>query len=572
VIPALAREDTVMKGAEPGRPQLEFSSRSRSSILTEIARAPLDLLVIGGGINGAGIAREATLRGLRVGLVDKGDFANGTSSRSSRLIHGGFRYLELGDLRLVFAACQERDLLRRRLAPHLVRPVPFLFPVYQGDRRGLAAVTVGLWLYDLLAAFRNIKRHKRLSRRAALELEPELRAEGLQGAGYYYDCWTDDARLTLETLLSAWSEGALVCNYVVVSGFHHRDGRIDRVTLRDVVRDELLEVQARVVVNAAGPWVDTVRTLDDPNARPVVRRTKGVHAVVPRDRVRNRGAVVVRSPSDGRVMFVIPWGDQTLVGTTDTDYDGSPDIVRPERADIDYLLDAVNHCFPSARLAVDDVVSAYAGLRPLVALGTRANSDEPSMASREEAIIVSPSGLVSLAGGKLTTYRRVAVSVVERVISELRRREGDRRRFPRSRSDAKPLLGAKVAGSTAQSAVLLAAADQEHLTGRYGSRIAHLMRLLDEEQTLREPLAPPAADLRGEVRIAAKEEMAVRVEDVLRRRLHVALKNPSQGVDVVADVVGLMGEALGWDDDRRKVEEAAYRSEVAEERRGWQQR
>jgi len=562
----------VTSGAGPARPQLEFSSRSRSSILAEIARAPLDLLVIGGGINGAGIAREAILRGLRVGLVDKGDFASGTSSRSSRLIHGGFRYLELGDLRLVFSACQERDLLRRRLAPHLVRPVPFLFPVYHSDRRGLAAVIVGLWLYDLLAAFRNIKRHKRLSRLATLELEPKLRAEGLQGAGYYYDCWTDDARLTLETLLSAWSEGALVCNYVVVSGFHRRGGRIDRVTLRDVVRDELLEVQARVVVNAAGPWVDTVRTLDDPNAMPVVRRTKGVHAVLPRNRVGNHGAVVVRSPSDGRVMFVIPWGDQTLVGTTDTDYDGSPDTVRAERADIDYLLDAVNHCFPEARLDVDDVVSAYAGLRPLVASGARANAGEPSMASREEAIIVSPSGLISLAGGKLTTYRRIAVSVVEKVISELRRREGDRRRFPRSRSNAKPLLGAKVTGSTQRLAVPLAASDQEHLTGRYGSRIADLMGLLEGRQTLREPLAPPAADLRGEVRIAAKTEMAVCVEDVLRRRLHVGLKNPSQGVDVVADVVGLMGEALGWDDDRRKAEEAAYRSEVVEERRGWERR
>ena len=569
-MPALSRPHAVMKDrGERDRPQLEFSGRSRAAILAEIRRAPLDLLVIGGGINGAGIAREAVLRGLRVALVDKGDFANGTSSRSSRLIHGGFRYLEFGDLRLVFAACQERDLLRRRLASHLVRPLPFLFPVYAGDPRGLAAISAGLWLYDLLAAFRNIRRHRRLTRRATLELEPALRATGLRGAGYYYDCWTDDARLTLETLLSAWCEGALVCNYVAVKGFHRAGGRIDAVTLHDILGDEAVEVRARVVVNAAGPWVDAVRALDDPDARPVLRLTKGVHVVLPRDRLAHRNAVVVHSPRDGRVMFVIPWGQQTLVGTTDTDYCGDPDAVRAERADVDYLLEAVNHYFPAAHISVDDVVSAYAGLRPLVALGARANAREPSAASREEAILVSPSGLISMAGGKLTTYRRVAVSVVAKVIVDLCRQGGDRRRFPKSRSDRKPLLGACGGASGGRVAVPSRASGEEHLAGRYGNRIAQLRGLLDANGLLREPLAPPAADLRGEVGIAAKAEMAVRVEDVLRRRLHVALKDPSQGVDVVREVVGLMAEALGWDEDRRRAEEARYRSQVVEERRGW---
>jgi glycerol-3-phosphate dehydrogenase len=553
--------------SEP-RPRLEFSGRSRPAILAALASRPLDVLVIGGGINGAGIAREAALRGLSVGLIDKGDFASGTSSRSSKLIHGGLRYLELGDLKLVFSACQERDLLRRRLAPHLVRPLPFLFPVYRGDPHSLAALNAGLWLYDLLATFRNIERHRRLSRRATLGLEPALRPTDLRGAGYYYDCWTDDARLTLETVLSAWREGATVCNYVAVTAFRRAGERIEGVRLHDVLGGEVVDVRASVVVNAAGPWVDAVRLLDDPAARPVLRLTKGVHIVVPRARVGNQHAVVIRAPHDGRVMFVIPWGDDALVGTTDTDYEGSPDAVRADRGDVDYLLEAVNDYFPAARIGVDDVVSAYAGLRPLVVSGVQSNGKAPSAVSREETIVESSHGLISLAGGKLTTHRRAAIAVVERVIAQLRRR-GDRRRFPRSHSNRKPLLGAGGQPGASGDALHLTGAGWEHLTGRYGSRAAGLACLLNGQTALREPLAPRGRDLRGEVSIAANAEMAVRVEDVLRRRLHVALKDPSQGMQVAEEVVGLMAEALGWDAERRDAEISEYRARIRQEREGW---
>jgi glycerol-3-phosphate dehydrogenase len=548
------------------------------AILRTLATEPLDVLVIGGGINGAGIAREAALRGLRVGLIDKGDFASGSSSRSSRLIHGGLRYLELGDIRLVFAACQERDLLRRRLAPHLVRPLPFVFPVYRGDPRGLMAINAGLWLYDLLAAFRNIERHRRLSADTTRTMEPGLRREGLQGAGYYYDCWTDDARLTLETVLSAWREGAAVCNYVAVTAVRHagdganrvvdRGRRVVGVQVRDVLGTDVVDVDACVVVNAAGPWVDAVRALDEPTVQPILRVTKGVHIVVPRDRVGNQHAVVIRAPSDGRVMFVIPWGSGSLVGTTDTDYHGSLDDVCADRGDVDYLLAAVNHYFPAAKLGVDDVVSAYAGLRPLVAPAAGRNGNGPSAVSREETIIESPHGLISLAGGKLTTYRRVAIGVVDRVVDELRR-QGERRRFPPSRSHRKPLLGAG-AGQVRTGDVLPLAEDGwEHLARRYGSRASDVLGLLNGHAQLREPLAPPARDLRGEVRIAATTEMAVRIEDVLRRRLHVALKDPSQGLAVVEEVVSMMADALGWDADRRDTELAVYRCRIEQERGGW---
>jgi glycerol-3-phosphate dehydrogenase len=550
--------------ATPGaaeRPEAGFSARSRATILSDLAERPLDLLVIGGGINGAGIAREAALRGLRVGLLDKGDFGGGTSSRSSKLIHGGLRYLELGDLRLVFEACQERDLLRRRLAPHLVRPLPFLFPVYAGDPRGLLAISAGLWLYDVLATFRNIRWHRRLSARATLRLEPGLRRENLRGAGYYYDCWTDDARLTLETILSAWEEGALACNYVEVVGFRKTLGWIDGVEARDVLGGQRIAVRASVVVNAAGPWVDVVRKLDAPEAAPLLRLTKGVHVVLPRERIGNTQAVVIRAPADGRVMFVIPWESHDLVGTTDTDHDGVPDVVRPDRADVDYLLEAVNHYFPAAAVKPHEVVSAFAGLRPLVA-PQRTRDAAPSAVSREEVIVVSPHGLVSLAGGKLTTYRRTAITVVERVVAELQRR-GDRRRFPKSRSHRKPLVGAVPANGGPAMGI------DGHLAARYGRRTVRLQSVLDEQSGLRELLAPPLEDLRGEVSLAAREEMAVRLEDVLRRRLHVALRHPSQGLEVAGDVAAIMAEVLGWDEARRRQEEDAYRRRVMEERLGW---
>ncbi len=544
------------------RARLHPTDGGRAAVLAELARAPLDLLVIGGGINGGGIAREAALRGLRVGLVDKGDFGSGTSSRSSKLIHGGLRYLELGDLRLVFEACQERDLLRRRLAPHLVRPLPFLFPVYAGDSRGLLAISAGLWLYDILATFRNIRWHRRLSRQATLALEPGLRAQGLRGAGLYYDCWTDDARLTLETILSARLEGALVCNYVAVTALRKRDGRIGGVTLRDAVGGRTLDVAAAVVVNATGPWVDAVRTLDDPAASPLLRLTKGVHIVVPRARVGNRHAVVLRAPTDRRVMFAIPWGEQVLVGTTDTDHSGTADNVQADRADVEYLLEAVNHQFPTAALRAEDVVSAFAGLRPLVA-PSGAQSASPSAVSREETIVTSPSGLVSLAGGKLTTYRRVAIAVVARVVAELRAR-GDRRRFPKSQSHRKPLVGARASNGAASGW-----AEDGHLRTRYGGRVEELVSVLASDGRLREPLAPPLEDLRGEICMATEGEMAVSLEDVLRRRLHVALRDPSQGLGVAREVAALMAESLGWDETRRRQEEEAYRHRVAEERRRW---
>ncbi|MGH8721239.1 MAG: glycerol-3-phosphate dehydrogenase/oxidase, partial [Burkholderiales bacterium] len=316
--------------------------------------AAFDVLVIGGGITGAGIARDAALRGFRTALVDKADFGGGTSSHSSRLIHGGIRYLEHAQFRLVFEASRERRVLLR-IAPHLVRPLRFLFPVYRGARVPAWKLRAGMWLYDLLAAFRNVKRHRWLGARQARRLVPGLRDRGLAGAALYYDAQVDDARLVLATVRAAARAGALVANYAEVTSLLKPDGRVRGATIRDVTSGETRYVRALTVVNAGGPWGDAIRRLDEPDAPALLRLTKGAHVAVARSRLgtgdpegRQHG-VTLFSPIDGRVFFVLPWRELAYVGTTDTDVDGtSPDGIRVTAADVRYLLRSANAAFPDA--------------------------------------------------------------------------------------------------------------------------------------------------------------------------------------------------------------------------------
>ena len=417
-----------------------MSDGRRAALAEALAKPAFDLLVIGGGINGAGIARDAAMRGLGVALVEQGDFASGTSSKSSKLIHGGLRYLENYEFALVLESSRERDHLRRHLAPHLVHPMPFVFPVFRGDPVGRLRLSAGLWVYDGLSAFRNIARHRSWGHRTTLRHEPQLRADGLRGAMHYYDCWTDDARLTLETVQSAVGEGAVACNHLGVTELLRDGGHLSGARVTDRVTGASFTIAARQFVNATGPWLDRVRRLDEPEGTPVLRLTKGVHIMVPRDRVGNRNAIVLRAPRDGRVMFAIPWEDQTMIGTTDTDYEARPEDVAADADDVRYLLDAVNAYFPAARLGEADVIGAYAGLRPLVA---PAETASPSETSREEEIFESAAGLLSLGGGKLTTYRRVAEKVVDRVVARLQVLDPERR-FGACRTGEVPLPGARV--------------------------------------------------------------------------------------------------------------------------------
>jgi glycerol-3-phosphate dehydrogenase len=543
----------------------------RRAALDALAGGTFDVLVVGGGINGAGIARDAGSRGMRVAVVERGDFASGTSSRSSKLIHGGLRYLEQGRVRLVREATRERERLRR-LAPHLVQPMRFLFPLYAGVTMPPWMLSIGLWGYDVLAGLGTVQRHRMLGAADVARHEPGLRQEGLRGAGEYWDCWTNDARLVLETLLSAVESGATALSYAEVTGFERDGGRITGARIRDRLSDTTVTVRARVVVNATGPWVDELCALDAP-APPRLRLTKGVHVVVPRARVGHEAAIVLHALRDRRVMFVIPWNAHTLVGTTDTDHAGGPNAEpRVEPDDVAYLLDTVNHYFPAAHLTAADVVSAFAGLRPLVA-APRAGGG-PSDVSREEKIFTSRSGLVTIGGGKLTTYRLIAAKVVDRVARALRA-GGDTRRFGPSQTAEAAFPGGAVPPETI--AAEIAARDGravsrsvlQHLARRYGRRVTNVLGVVARDEALARPVLPALPDPRAEVVTAVEEEWAMTLEDVLRRRTQLALFDSTAGATAAPDVATLMGARLGWTADAIAEAAHGYEERTRAERRRW---
>ncbi|MEO8624014.1 MAG: glycerol-3-phosphate dehydrogenase/oxidase [bacterium] len=355
----------------------------RRRALDALASERFDVLIIGGGITGAGVARDAALRGLRVALVERDDFASGTSSRSSRLIHGGLRYLEHGKLGLVFESSRERRTLLR-IAPHLVRPLSFVWPVYAGARIARGKLSLALTLYDALALFRNVGRHERLDTRSVLAREPRLSASRLLGGARYWDAATDDARLTLSTALSAQRAGATLLNHARVAGLIRDGQRIAGARVVDTETHATVSVRARVVVNATGPWSDLIEAMARTGSVAGVRGSKGVHVSVRRARVGNVSALTLTAPQDGRVMFVLPAGAFTIIGTTDTFDAVAPEEVRATTRDVDYLLAAANHYFPEAHLTEADVVSAWAGLRPLAA--TSGSDSDPGTMSREHAI------------------------------------------------------------------------------------------------------------------------------------------------------------------------------------------
>jgi len=516
-----------------------------------------DLLVIGGGINGAGIARDAVLRGMSVAVVDMGDFASGTSSKSSKLIHGGVRYLEQGELALVLEACRERDLLRTRIAPHLVRAQPFVFPIYDDDPLPVWQLRAGLLLYDLLAAFRNVQSHRMLSASQMHQEEPALLPAGLEGGALYYDCWTDDARLCLETLLAARGAGACVLNYVELTALEKDSaGRLASALVKDRLSGAMQTVRARCFVNVAGPWLDRVRRLDDGGAPPRLRLTKGVHAIFDRSRIGNRHAVVIRGSDDDRVMFAIPWQGQSLVGTTDTYYDGDPAAVSADADDIDYLLAAANRAFPSANLRHSDIISTYAGLRPLVA---PEDEMEESDISREDEIFESPAGLISLGGGKLTTHRHVA----ERIVNRAARRVGHPTGKCRTRQVPLPGAAGIAAGEVLDEEPL---STEEHIRCRYGALSHEVASLVRADGSLAERLTDDRPDIKAEVVYAVDHEMAVTVDDILSRRLQVGLRSRAADRALASTTAELVAARLGWDETRVGEEIERYRRRRERER------
>ena len=393
---------------------------NRAATLAELTRRTFDLLIIGGGITGAGIARDAAMRGLTVALIDKGDFASGTSSRSSRLIHGGVRYLEHGYFRLVFEASAERRRLLR-IAPHLVQPLQFTWPIYRGQRLSRAKLSAGLTLYDVLSMFRNVQRHARLDADGVVEHEPSLRREELLGGVRYLDAATDDARLTLANVLDAQRHGAIVANHLAFTGAPAASSGPRVARVEDALDGTRAEIRALAFVNACGPWSDAIERLESAGRTNRVRGSKGAHIAVPRGRVGNSHAITLLHPRDGRVMFALPAGTHTIIGTTDSFTDATPDEVRANEADIAYLLEGANSVFPEAQLSRPDVVAAWAGIRPLLP------SSRSSVSASREHLIRTTDRTVVITGGKLTTYRVMATQVVDAAQAILGR---PRRRAP----------------------------------------------------------------------------------------------------------------------------------------------
>ena len=518
--------------------------------LGELAGRELDLLVIGGGITGAGVLRDAAMRGLRAALVEAGDFGAGTSSRSSRLIHGGLRYLEQGRLGLVFEALRERAILLH-IAPHLVRPLPFIVPSYQGDRVPRWRLTAGLGLYGLLAIGGNVPRPRALGKTALLALEPRLRMGGLTGGGLFHDAQCDDARLVVATLRSAVAHGALAANHVRVTALVKEEGAVTGADLVESITGERATIHARTVVNATGPWTDALRRMEDPAARPMLRLTAGAHIVVRREQVGNTHAVLFTSRVDGRVLFVLPWGDVTYIGTTDTDHEGPPEAVRASRADVLYLLRSVNALFPHAHLAARDVLATWSGVRPLLAGDPDA---PPSAVSREHRVVTGPGGMITVAGGKLTTYRRMGAEVVDAVVRQLGGGPG------RPATDREPLPGGEaVALAPFRQAALelgLGSGTADHLIRAYGTEAIGILNLARDDRALLAPIHPDHPAIGAEVKHHVRREFAVRVEDVLRRRLHLDTETLDHGRAAVDRIARLMAAELGWDAARTRNEAA----------------
>ncbi len=545
------------------------------------ATAPAyDLVVIGGGITGAGIARDAALRGMKVVLFEKSDYASGTSSKSSKLIHGGLRYLEHGEIRLVFESVSERNV-QTRVAPHLVRPLPFLIPIYEGVRPGFEIMNLGLWIYDSLAMFRVPRLHRAFrGTKAALALEPQLQPQGLRGVLEYYDCAADDARMVLENAIDAISLGAECHTYTEVIRFERgADRRITGVTVRDRLIGKEWSVTARAVILAAGAWTDEMirkfeLSTNGGKPRQLLRRTKGVHIVLPRERLPLARAITLISPVDGRVMFALPWRDRSVLGTTDTDFEGTADDVAADAADVKYLCDSGNGYFPDANLQPEDVIATWAGLRPLIA--PPSDVDESSV-SREHEIFTRNDGLVIIAGGKLTTYRRMARETVGKTLDLLRALDDEPTNHKESTKhrplpgavglETSDLEGVAAIGRRLMTEFGLDVDAATHLCGVYGARAPQLGAMIAADRSLGERIDQELSYVWAEIEFAARHDLARTVEDVLARRVPLLLVSRDQGLGVCERVATMLATVHGLPATMIALQLAEYRAEVEASRR-----
>jgi len=476
--------------------------------IERLKRTTYDLLVIGGGINGAAIAHLAAKRGMKVALLEKGDFASGTSSKSTKLIHGGIRYLENLEVDLVYESLKERHV-QLAAAPHLVKPLPFVIPVYEGDKRPLWMMQLGVFLYDLLAGKYRVRPRKNLTREEVVRLEPGIEQKGLKGGVLYYDAQMDDARLCLENVLMAVQYGAHVANYVKVVSFVKENGRVAGVRAHDMLGIKEFEVRAKRVICAAGPWTNEFLRLDIPNAKKKVRTTKGIHIVYKGEI--SKHAILIGSQSDRRIFFVIPWMENSLIGTTDTDYVASPDKVRVEKEDIDYLMRESKRVFPALDFRPSNILATFAGLRPLIRRG-----GSPRKVSRKHLFYSSKSGVIFVVGGKYTTYRKVAEDCMNRI-----RKIYEKENFT--------LYGSGAITETVEAAAMRSGLEREvvqSLMDLYGSRYKDVLKLIEKDPSLKEKISDNPPVIKAQLVYSVETEMARMVEDITDRRLSLVFRGP----------------------------------------------
>ncbi len=534
-----------------------LSPRQHEQSWNDLKDGHFDVLVIGGGVTGAGTALDAATRGLKVAMVEARDFASGTSSRSSKLFHGGLRYLEQLNFSLVAEALKERELMLTTIAPHLVHPVPFLYPLtHRAWERPYVAS--GLMLYDNINGKQSVPRQKHLTRTGALRLFPSLKKDVLTGAVRYFDAQADDARHTMTVVRTASNYGAVVRNSTEVVQIVKEADRVVGAVVRDVESGEETTVHAKVVVNCTGVWTDDVQKMAGGRGRFHVRASKGVHILVPRDRIAGEVGLILRTEKS--VLFVIPFGQQWIIGTTDTDW--VYDLAHPAATskDIDYILDHLNDVLTTP-ISRDDILGVYSGLRPLLA----GESEDTSQLSREHAVARPQPGLISIAGGKYTTYRVMAEDAIDACKEDL----GS---IKDSVTEFVPLVGAE--GYKAMVNLKDELAKEagistwriEHLLGRYGSLLGELLALGDDDPTMLEPLQNAGEYLRAEIKYAVTHEGAKHITDVLARRTRISIDTKHRGTECVEETAQIMAAELGWDEDTRQHEITAYVDRVKAER------
>lgn len=543
-----------------------LSPQNRQAALDAMRGEPLDILVVGAGVVGAGIALDAATRGLTVGLVEARDFASGTSSRSSKLIHGGLRYLEMLDFRLVAEALGERALLLEKLAPHLVRPVPFLYPLTHLGWERLYAGS-GVLLYDsmgyLSGRSRGVPHHRHLTRRGARRLMPSLRRDALTGAIHYYDAQVDDARHTMFLARTAAAYGAHVASRARVTALLRDADRVTGAHVADLETGEEFEIAARQVINATGVWTDETQELAGERGQFHVRSSKGVHIVIPRDRIRGESGLILRTEKS--VLFVIPWERHWIIGTTDTDWSLSKDHPAASAKDIDYLLEHVNKVLIEP-ITHADIQGVFAGLRPLLSGEDAATSQ----LSREHAVSTAVKGLTVIAGGKYTTYRVMAKDAVDAAVTQLAASLD--RRVPECCTEDVPLLGADGYEALWNQRHALAndhglgTGRIEHLLRRYGSLVLEVLDLIKEQADLGKPVTGADDYLRAEIVYAASHEGARHLGDAMTRRTRVSIEYFDRGTESAAEVAELMGGVLGWSAEQRDREIEHYLKRVDAER------